>query len=630
MDRHVVVGTAGHIDHGKSTLVHALTGVDPDRLAEEKRRGITIELGFADLDLGDGASLSFVDVPGHERFVRRMVAGASGIDAVLLVVAADRGVEPQTREHLEICALLGVRAGVVALTKTDAVDAELAEVAALELRETLAGTFLEGAPVVPVSAPRGEGLDALRAALGALVGSARARPSTGFARLSIDRSFVLRGFGTVVTGTLVAGRLRVGDEIEILPGRRRGRIRGLETHRRSVEELTAGHRAAVNLQGLSTAEAPRGATVAHPGTFRTTRRLLARVRAVAGAEERLRRGGDVRLHVGTADVAATLRTRGVLEDGTLAAELRLAEPLVAALGDRFILRRPAPVDTLGGGRVVDAAPPRLRGFPAERFAAVALEPGRAAELRLDAAGEAGVEPAACGAVLGVAAGVLRAKVLEVAPPLAVEAAGRWFPAGIWRERMRATLDRLAARHAGAPLVDAFARETLRAEVAPAMPQEAWRELLGALLAEGAIRVERERIALAGHRVEPKGEDRVLAERLEDAFRTAGLEPPALDDLVAEEERPRAEALVELLLARGALVRIRDRRLFHAEPLEALRRRLRARAATDPRIDVAGFKELAGVTRKNAIPLLEQFDDERLTRRRGDEREILETQADPES
>jgi selenocysteine-specific elongation factor len=403
----LIVGTAGHIDHGKSSLVHALTGIDPDRLQEEKRRGITIELGFADLDLGAGAGVSFVDVPGHERFVRQMVAGATGIDAVLLVVAADEGVRPQTREHLAICRLLGVDRGVVALTKCDLVEPELRQVVALEVRDLVAGSRLAHAPIVEVSVRSGEGTDALKSALAELVRGGSTRPAGGLARLPVDRSFVMRGFGTVVTGTLASGTLSVGDEVEVLPCGAHGRVRGLQIHRHKVASAEAGSRVAVNLQGLECADVPRGSTLTRRGEWTASRRLWARVTLLAGAPTALaERGGPVRLHLGTADVAARLRVLGREGGTTLHAELRLAAPLVAALGDRFILRRPAPVDTIGGGVIVDAAPPGPRQACAACFEPSALDPGRALALRLGRAGAAGAEPHALARQLGCALGSL--------------------------------------------------------------------------------------------------------------------------------------------------------------------------------------------------------------------------------
>jgi selenocysteine-specific elongation factor len=358
--RHLVVGTAGHIDHGKSALVFALTGVHPDRLAEEQRRGITIDLGFADLNVAPEGVLSFVDVPGHERFVRHMVAGVSGLDAVLLVVAADDGIKPQTREHLAICSLLGVRHGLVVISKADLVEPELRDVLALELRELLDGTFLASAPILAVSSRTGEGLDALREAMRRWLRELPERPAEGVARLPIDRSFVQKGFGTVVTGTLVAGTLHEGEEIEILPGARRGRVRGLQVHKHQVGEVRAGRRVAVNIQGLDCPDAPRGATLTAPSALLATRRARVRIELLPGAPPLLRKGGPVRFHQGTCERAARLRAASPGAEGSFEADLVFAQDTVLLPGDRFILRRPAPVDTIGGGVVIDAHPPRGR------------------------------------------------------------------------------------------------------------------------------------------------------------------------------------------------------------------------------------------------------------------------------
>ncbi len=621
--RHLVVGTAGHIDHGKSALVHALTGIDPDRLDEEKRRGITIELGFADLELEDGRVLSFVDVPGHERFVRQMVAGATGVDAVLLVVAADQGVQPQTVEHLEICSLLDVRHGVVALSKCDLVDPELAEVVALELRERLAGTFLDDAPFVRVSARRGQGLDALTQTLAGLFDRIAPRSSEGIARLPVDRSFVLKGFGTVVTGTLVSGRFREGDEIEVLPGGHRARIRGLQVHRHKLTEAAAGRRVAVNLQGLDQAEVPRGATITHAGALGTTRRAWARLTLLPRAPAALRQGGPVRFHQGTAVHAAQLRVLGPIDESTLRAELYLEEQAVLAPGDRFILRRPAPVDTIAGGVIVDAHPPRLRRPPEECFAPAALEAVPALRLRLDRSAAAGRSAADLAAELGFKPERLAAALREMAGSGDVEqGGGRWFVATAWNGAARHALEIAADFHREQPLSPGIARETLRARSCSEMPQEAWRELLEGLERQGRIRLDGEAVSLPEHRVVLGAEQQALADRMLERFRRAGLEPPDPEEVVRDEVRASALSVLELLVARGELVRVQSRRLFHAEALADLRAKLREYSAQSKTIDVATFKELAGVTRKNAIPLLEYLDGERATRRVGDRREIL--------
>jgi selenocysteine-specific elongation factor len=624
--RHLVAGTAGHIDHGKSALVEALSGVHPDRLKEEQRRGITIDLGFADFELPPEGVVSLVDVPGHERFVRHMVAGVSGLDAVLLVVAADDGIKPQTREHLAICSLLGMRSGIVVLSKADLVEPDLREVVALELREMLRGTFLEGAPLVAVSSRTREGIDALREELRRLLREMPERPAEGVARLPIDRSFVQKGFGTVVTGTLVSGALVEGDEIEILPGGKRGRVRGLQVHKRKVHEVRAGRRVAVNIQGLDCADAPRGATLTSPQALLTTRRARVLVELLPTAPAPLQRGGTVRLHHGTCERAARLRVVARSATGALEADLVLAQDTVLLPGDRFILRRPAPVDTIGGGVVIDAHPLRRRQ---ERRRAVP-PPGSREDAWIERIARAG----AAGRPVAILAAELGRSPEEVEKELGpliedqrvVRAAGLLFAGASWHEAREETLRALSDFHAAEPLKSGMAREVLRAQVAREMPPEAFRDLLQALAAAGALRLAGDRLALVGHRVVLSPDDASRAAQIEEAFRRAGLDPPPVDDVLRDVGGSQGPRLRDWLVEEGTLVRIRDGRLFHGEVLEDLRRKLREFARRSATIEIGAFKELSGATRKNAIPLLEQFDEERLTRREGNVRRILTNDA----
>jgi len=619
--RHLVVGTAGHIDHGKSALVEALTGIHPDRLEEEQRRGITIDLGFADLDLAPDGVVALVDVPGHERFVRHMVAGASGLDAVLLVVAADEGVKPQTQEHLAICTLLGLRHGVVVLTKADLADAELRRVVTLEVEEAVAGTFLRGAPILEVSARTREGIEPLREALRRLLHEVPEREIAGVARLAVDRSFVMKGFGTVVTGTLASGMFAEGDDVEILPGGRLARIRGLQVHRRKAQEVRAGRRVAINLQGVDCAEAPRGATIARPGTLRPTRRARARIELLPDAPALTGRGGPVRFHQGTCERAARVRVIPSGE-GSGEAEIVLARDTVLLPGDRFILRRPAPVDTIGGGVIVDAHPvPRARG--AARKATAAADAADAWVERVDRAGIVGRSIAELATEVGLSGGEVERMLAPLVGGASVVRAGsRVFAGARWREASARALDLVRAFHAAEPLKRGIDRETLRARSAAAMPAEAFRDLLRALAAEGAIVLEREIVAVTGHRAVPSEADALRARRIEEAFRDAGLDPPAVETVLRDAGGETARKLVGWLVDEGRLVKLRDGRLFHGAAVDALRGKIREFARTSSTIDVAAFKELAGVTRKNAIPLLELFDEERLTRREGTLRRIL--------
>jgi selenocysteine-specific elongation factor len=621
--RHLVLGTAGHIDHGKSALVRALTGTDPDRLLEEKLRGITIDLGFADLDLGEGRILSFVDVPGHERFVRHMVAGATGIDAVLLVVAADEGVKPQTREHLAICSLLEIRHGLVALTKSDLVDDDLLAVAALEVREFLAGSFLADAPVVPFSSRTGAGLEPLRSALLALFSQVPLRSSTGVVRLPVDRSFVLKGFGTVVTGTLASGALREGDEVEILPGGRRGRVRGLQVHNRRVPEVRAGQRAAVNLQGLDCDEAPRGSTVSAPGGLITTRRAWARLRLLPHAAEALEKGGRGRFHQGTCERGARVRLLGDAGGEQLDVELLLDDDTVLVPGDRFVLRRPSPVDTVGGGTILDARPPIRRERRSGPISPAAERPEEALPGRLERSGVRGRAREEISAEIGLARADLDSLVERLRDAgRVVVAGGRLFEAEVWSAAEKQVLSTLEKFHAGEPLRAGMLLEEVRSRAAREMPLEAWRTLLEGLAERGSLRRLGERVALATHRVVLSEGDIELSRRIEARFRNAWLDPPDASEVVREAGGDRAARLLDLLQVEERLVRIKDGRLFHGEAIEDLRRKLREYGKRSRTIDVAAFKELAGVARKNAIPLLEQFDAERMTRRVGNAREIL--------
>jgi selenocysteine-specific elongation factor len=542
------------------------------------------------------------------------------------VVAADDGIKPQTREHLAICSLLGVRHGLVVISKADLVEPELRDVLALELRELLDGTFLASAPILAVSSRTGEGLDALREAMRRWLRELPERPAEGVARLPIDRSFVQKGFGTVVTGTLVAGTLHEGEEIEILPGARRGRVRGLQVHKHQVGEVRAGRRVAVNIQGLDCPDAPRGSTLTAPSALLATRRARVRIELLPGAPPLLRKGGPVRFHQGTCERAARLRAASPGAEGSFEADLVFAQDTVLLPGDRFILRRPAPVDTIGGGVVIDAHPPRGRPRRAAAIAPAATVEDAWIE-RIAREGAAGRQTTAVATELGRS---LQEVEAAVAPFLAngrmVRAGGLLFSGDAWRDLRESVLSTLRAFHAREPLKPGMPREALRAGCAQAMPPEAFRELIQALAADGHVRVAGDRVATAGHRVVLSPEDAARADKIEAAFRRAGLDPPAIEDVLRESGGPHGSRLKDWLVSEGKLVRIRDGRLFHGEALEDLRRKLRDFSRTSSTIEIGTFKELAGATRKNAIPLLEQFDEERLTRREGNVRRILTNDA----
>ena len=637
--RSVIVGTAGHIDHGKTTLVRALTGVDADRLPEEKRRGITIDLGFAELDLGD-VRVGFVDVPGHERFVKNMLAGAHGLDLVALVIAADEGVMPQTREHFDICRLLGVSTGLVVITKADAVDEELLELVRLEVSELVAGSFLEDAPVAAVSARTGQGIEELKAALRSAALAAPARSSDAVARLPVDRSFTMRGFGAVATGTLVAGEIVEGDELELLPEGARVRVRGLQVHGSAVKSAGAGQRTAVNLGGVDAAGVERGMVLAPVGRLRPTQILDAWVDVLAEAPRGLRTRQRVRVHHGTAEVlarVAVLEESGEIAPGSKGlAQLRLEAPIVALPGDRFIVRTYSPSRTVGGGVVMDAHAQKHRGRErASARARLAALEGADAAARLaffvESAGERGLPVAAAAARTGWRDDVLAGAVSEcLRRGAVVEAEGVLAASETFQRLLGAAVAEVEAHHRREPLARGLARETLRERVFTHAAPELFRAALKAAEAGGALVAERELVRAAGHSLDLSPADAALRDRLEAVYREAGLEAPALEEAYARAggagaKREHLRKLLQLLLDAGALVRVKDDLLFHGEALARLTAALREYAdarAPDRLIDVAAFKELSGVSRKYAIPLLEYFDRERVTRRAGDRRLIL--------
>jgi selenocysteine-specific elongation factor len=633
--RRLVIGTAGHIDHGKSLLVRALTGIDPDRLKEEKERGITIDLGFASLTLPDGTQAGFVDVPGHERFVRNMLAGVGGIDLVLLVIAADESIKPQTREHFQICRLLGIPRGLIVLTKSDLVDPEILEIVRLEVREFVSGSFLERAPILAVSAKTGAGLEELKKALTVAAGSVPARPEGRVFRLPVDRSFSIRGFGTVVTGTLISGRVTVGEEIEVLPGRLRAKVRGLEVFGEARREASAGQRTAVNLQGLEAASVLRGDLLAPRDVLRPSRLLDVKVEALAG-ESGIDDLMPVRFHHLSFETMGRIRLAGQerLQPGESAfAQIRLSRPVAAVPGDRFILRRPSPAATLGGGVILDNLPKKLRAPEAEALAGRlrSLEspdhPVRLQEL-IHGAGGQGMDLSELRARTGWSAELLLetlAPLLESGQAMRVPSEPpRFLSVAHHDQLLEAVVAAVEAFHREHPLQVGLPKEEIRSRFFRRSSGELFKALLEEGTRRGKLRVDRDLVASAGHRVTLKGAEVSASERIEASFRDAGLNPPDPAQVVADLalKRETADNLFFLLLKQGKLVRVQEGRIFHAAALEALKAKIWEHRKTSDLLDIATFKDLSGTTRKNAIPLLEYLDTMRVTRRDGDRRRIL--------
>ncbi len=634
----IIVGTAGHIDHGKTALVRALTGIDADRLPEEQRRGITIDIGFADLDLGE-VRIGFVDVPGHERFVKNMLAGVHGIDVVALVVAADESVMPQTREHFDICRLLGVRKGLIVITKTDLVDGELLELVHAEVRELTKNSFLDNAPIVAVSSRTGAGIEELKRVLLEVAAGVPERSSDFITRLPVDRSFTMRGFGAVVTGTLIAGEIGEANELELLPPARRVRVRGIQVHGSPVAKAFAGQRTAINLGGAEAAEIERGMVLVPPARLRPTQAIDAVVQMLPDAPRSLRQRQRVRVHIGAAEVLARVRILEPAEEIKIGAkgfaQLRFEFPIVSVLGDRFVMRSYSPSQTIAGGQVLDSFAPRHRkkDFEAVRARLTMLaQTDRASAL---AALVSAAEANGLSRSQIVARTAWREEVLEttvqdvVARALVIDAGGVLVTSEIFNELKLMVIEEVTAHHKRDPLSRGLTKETLRERYFVNSPPEVFRDVLARLENEGKIIQEKDIVRLREHTRQLSDSDARLRDRLEAVYREAGLEVPTIDEAltragISASAQQHGRKVLQLLFDSGALVRVHGDMFFHRSALENLTRRLREHASqnSDRAIDVAKFKQLAGISRKYAIPLLEYLDHQRVTRREGDRRIVL--------
>ena len=631
-----VVGTAGHVDHGKSTLIQALTGIDPDRLAEEKARGMTIDLGFAWLKLPSGQEVSIVDVPGHERFIHNMLAGVGGIDIALLVVAADEGVMPQTREHLDILDLLQIPSGAIVVTKADLVDQEWLELVTAEIEDAVSGTVMAGAPIVPVSSLTGAGLDDLKALLDRLLQQERARPATGRARLPIDRVFTMSGFGTVVTGTLLDGELQVGQEVEIQPGGRRARIRGLQSHRRKVERVPNGTRVAVNLAGLSTDELVRGEVITAPGSLRATRLIDVKLRVLDDAARPLVHNMPLTFHTGAAETTAkaALLDRQQIEPGEVAwVQLRLGDDVALAKGDLFIVRAPSPSATLGGGTVIEPHPRRHRRHQApvlERLAV--LERGTPEEIVLEQlrlkeptdfqslAARAGLSADETRTVVTAAIGSGSIVPLDgsdggtvriVSNTVLVSQAG-------WARLSELFRGQTEAHHRTFPYRQGMPKEELRTRVG--LDARTFTRAVSRLLAEGVLREAGPLLALPDHEVRLTPEIQARLDRLIGELRAAGASPPGRQELEARYGVPNEATQVSI--ERGDLVEIAPDTIYPRAILDRIVEAVLAAIRERGSISVAGVRDLTGTSRKYSLALVAYLDERRLTRRVGDDRVLF--------
>ena len=624
LGKHFIAGTAGHIDHGKTSLIRALTGVDTDRLKEEKERGITIDLGFASSTFPNDITLSWIDVPGHERFIGNMLAGAAGIDFVVLVVAATEGVMPQTREHFEICRMLGVRRGIVALTKADLVDEDGLDLARADVHALVRDSFLEAAEIIPVSSRTGLGLEALREAVERVIGSLDSRLATGSFRLPVDRAFVMKGFGTVVTGTIFNGRIEADALLTLLPDGRQVRVRGIQVHGEKVSHAVCGQRAALNLAGVDVAEVRRGDSLVEEGAFRETREFDVQLETLANAPPIVSLA-TVHFHIATTATIAKIRfherVRVAQPGSRVFARIITEQPLVALPGDHFIIRRFSPVETIGGGIVLDNKPPRIRRGQngAERLSLLSL-----GSPVVDINVFTKEEPDGClleslVTRLGLPVTELRA-LARVSGLRLAGAQSNWL---LTSEQVTGHAERiqsaLAQFHTVNPMLPGMPKEQLRGEIGKQWPDG----LLDWYLSEDARFVkDQETVRLSVHRPTLSGTEAEAARQMESVFLTSGLQVPAVEAVLAQSpvNATLAKTILHGLIRQGRLVKVGQDLVFHKQKLGETIARLQSHRGE--RFSVADFKEWTGVSRKYAIPLLEFFDRQRITRREGDLRIVL--------
>lgn len=631
MGKHVILGTAGHIDHGKTALVKALTGVDTDRLKEEKERGITIELGFTFLDLPSGIRMGIIDVPGHEKFVKHMVAGVWGIDLVALIIAADEGVMPQTREHLDICRLLKVKKGLVVLTKIDLVDSDLLELVREEVTEIVKDTFLRDAPILAVSSITGEGIPQLISTLDRLSKEVEERSSDGLLRLPIDRVFVMKGFGTVVTGTMVSGSVSLGETVEILPTGIEGKIRNLHVYNRPVEKAVAGQRAAVNLQGVETSAVERGDVLVHSHTLTPTQLMDVYLDYLPSAQRPLKHRTKQRFHIGTnlTTVSIFFLDREELVPGEGAfVQLRLDQPVVALPHDRFVIRGSGVIQTLGGGVVLDTHPVKhKRSSPSVIEDLKVLNEGsneQALSQHILRSGVGGISfedllnriampPSEIQAILKKM--VARGDILSVDPEKL-----KVIDTHQYQRLREMVLAQLKEFHQRFPMKSGLAKEELRTKLPTEVDVKLFQILLNELMQTKKVVQERDKLRLPEHQISTVDE-KGLVKRAEEAILKRGLQPPSPKELAEEwtEEEEGVLAVYEHLVHEGVLVKIKSGMYFHRIPVEHLKEELINYLKRHQEITTPQFKEITKASRKYAIPLIEYFDQIKLTLRLGEKR-----------
>ena len=632
--KQIILGTAGHIDHGKTSLIKAVTGTDTDRLKEEKERGITIELGFASLDLPNGQHVGIVDVPGHEKFVKNMVAGATGIDIVVMVIAADEGVMPQTREHMEICTLLGIKHGFVALTKIDMVDEEWLELAIEDVRDFTAGTFLEDTPIVPVSAVKEKGLQEFSRILETICNQLPERSLSNLFRLPVDRVFTMKGFGTVITGSLISGRVQVGDTVMIYPSMITSRVRGIQVHNQSVNMAEAGQRTAINFQGLEKAAIKRGEMLAFPGALKPSFMVDLLLQYLASNKKPIKNRTRVRFHTGTSEILGNLvlLDREELSPGEKAAvQLRLDEPVCLVKDDRFVIRSYSPVRTIGGGQVLNPIPPKHKRFKADVVQGLQSIAERSTEeliaYYIDQTGHAGAAFSDLVLMTNITEKALDQQLqalLSRKTVLLVDRDSRIYMHTNSFQQLRQDLTgHLERYHKTNPLKAGMPKEELKSKLPPNLSPKLFNLLMNQMLKDGDISVVEDTVHLASHTVALGADQEDIRDKIIQTYKESGLQPPYFKELGKQltADPSRARDVLNLLVKEGRLVKVKEDLFFDTDAVTRLKQQLVEFLTVNGEISTPQFKEMTAASRKYVIPLIEFFDAQNFTIRIGDIRKL---------
>ncbi len=636
--KQIILGTAGHIDHGKTTLIKTLTGVDLDRLKEEQARGITIQLGFTSLSLPSGQILGIVDVPGHEKFVRNMVAGVGGIDIVLFTIAADEGIMPQTREHLDICQLLKIKRGIIAVTKTDLVDEEWLQMVKDEIREFIQGSFLEKAPIIPLSSTAGQGISSLLATLDTIAQEVEERTSEGLFRLPVDRIFTMKGFGTVVTGTLIAGTIATGDSVEILPEKLEAKIRGIQVHNKQVEKASAGLRTAINLQGMDKDFLERGNVLVPLKTVTPTSRIDVMIEHLSSSSKPLKNRSRIRLHSGTSEVLAQL----ILLDqdelppgGNALAQFKLERPIVVLPRDRFVIRHYSPIFTIGGGEVLDANPHKHKRLASETLAQLnAIKGGSDKEniqLFVSDSGWAGLDLLQLVPKTGKSPSQISRllnELIQEGKLILIDKETQRVIASQKHEELKSLLlKQMKDYHKKFPLKKGIPKEELKSKLPPLIDPRLFNYLLTDLFNSSLIAVEKEKLWLHDHKPLLKDSQKELQDTIEKIYHKGGLTPPSFKELVVQlsSDERETKSIIDLLTADSIVVKVKDNLWFHRDALETLKKNLIEFLKDNGEITTPQFKELTQASRKYTIPLMEYCDQSKITIRVGEKRVLREKQ-----